>query len=178
MSQNPISTSSTPIVSAMPGVAISTNVADSDTSEVRQELIEAIKSSNEILATASTIFNLFPDTITIDRTKVTVTKRTFFSTADVASIRVEDVLSVEATVGLIFGTLHIFNRVANIDPMTMMMLSRNDALRLKRLLNGYTIAVQREIDCSCLNKEELVTMLDKLGEDNHPNSIAKLGPNV
>jgi len=136
--------------------------------ESKQELRDAIQGSSEIVATATTVLTLFPDTMTIDRAKLTVTKRSFFSTAEVMSIRIEDVLNATATVGPIFGTIKIVSRVLNVEkPYTVGRFWRGDALRLKRILQGYVIALQQGIDCHTLPTDELAAMLDKLGEDVH-----------
>ena len=139
--------------------------------ESRQELREAIKGSNQVLATASTVLTPFPDTLTIDRAKLTVTKRRFFGSAEVVSMRIEDVLNVTATVGPLLGTVKIVSRVLNTEkPYVIGRFWRRDALRLKRITQGYVIALQRNIDCSSLSARELATMLDRLGEDEHAAS--------
>lgn len=138
--------------------------------EAEEELEEAIEGSNEVLITAKTQMTFFPDTITVDRAKVTVTKRTFFSAAELVSIRIEDVLSVHATVGPYFGMVKIVSRVLSADkPYTVGRLKRDDAKKIKRILHGYVIALQRNIDCSSLPTDELRDMLEKLGEDEHPS---------
>src|SRR6266568_3618733 len=112
--------------------------------ESRKELQEAIRGSRQVLATATTALSIFPDTLVVDRAKLTVTKRTFFSTAEVMS------------------------RIMNTEkPYIIGRFWRGDALHLKRVTQGYIIALQRHIDCSSLPTQELATMLDKLGEDDH-----------
>lgn len=134
----------------------------------KQQLQEAIRGSSEILATASTTLTLFPDTITIDRAKLTVTKRWFFSTASVMSIRIEDILNISANVGPFLGSLVITNRIFNPEqPYTIGRLWRKDALRIKHILQGSIIALQRGIDCSAIPTQELKRMFDQLGEDDH-----------
>jgi hypothetical protein len=136
--------------------------------ETRQELRQAIQGSNEVLTTATTALVIFSDTLTLDRAKLTLTKRAFWKTAEVMSIRIEDVLNVTATVGPIFGSVKITSRIFNTDkPYTIEHFWRDDALRIKRITQGYVIALQRGIDCSSLPTNELAAMLDKLGEDAH-----------
>lgn len=136
--------------------------------ESKQELREAIRGSNQVLASATTTLSLFPDTLTIDRAKLTVTKRTFISTAEVMSIRVEDILNVTAAVGPFFGSIKIISRVMSPEkPYLLGRFWRSDAMRMKRIIQGYVIALQRHIDCNSLPTEELAHMLDKLGEDDH-----------
>lgn len=136
--------------------------------ESRHELRQAIRGSNEVLAKATTVLVLFPDNLSVDRAKVTVTKRSFIRSAEVMSIRVEDILNVTATVGPIFGSVKIISRVMNNErPYRIGIFWRSDALRMKRIIQGYVIALQRKIDCSNLPAKELADMLDRLGEDAH-----------
>jgi hypothetical protein len=139
--------------------------------EAKQELRHAIEGSNEILVSATTVLALFPDTLTLDRAKATVTRRWFFRTADVMSIRIEDILNVKATVGPLFGSVKIISRVMNSEkPSLVGRFWRNDAIRLKRILQGYVIALQRNIDCNAISTPELRSMLESLGEDDHPGT--------
>ncbi len=137
--------------------------------ESKQELQQAILGSNQVLFSASTVLAIFPDTMTIDRAKVTITKRSFYRMANVMSMRIEDVLNATCTVGPIFGTVTIVSRVMNEDQTSSIgRFWRADAKRLKRIVQGYVIALQRNIDCSQLDTRELSAMLAQLGADNHP----------
>jgi hypothetical protein len=141
--------------------------------QTRQELKQAIAGSNEVLAAASTFVPIFADTLCLDRAKLTLTKRMFVSTAQVMSIRIEDILNVTATIGPLFGSISITSRVFNNQkPYTINYFWRKDALRLKRITQGYVIALQRGIDCSNLPIQELSQLLDQLGEDDHPAASA------
>jgi hypothetical protein len=135
--------------------------------ETRQELRQAIQGSGEILATATTVIPLFPDTLVLDRAKLTLTKRSFFKTAEVMSIRIEDLLNITADVDIFFGSVKVTTRIASTEPYRIGSFWRKDALHLKRVTQGYIIARQRNIDCSSLPSRELAGMLDKLGEDDH-----------
>lgn len=138
--------------------------------QTRQELQNAITGSHEVLTTATTVFpfSLFPDTVTLDRAKLTITHRSFFGAADVMSIRIEDILNVTANIGPILGSIKIVSRVFNIEkPYVVERFKRNDALRIKRITQGYVIALQRDIDCSSLPTPQLAAMLEQLGADSH-----------
>jgi hypothetical protein len=43
-------------------------------------------------------------------------------------------------------------------------LKKSDAFLVKRLLDGYIIAIERGIDCSTMPKNELIAMLKSLGQ--------------
>jgi len=139
--------------------------------ETRHELQEAIQGSNQIIASARTVLAIFPDTIIIDRAKVTVIKRQFFRMAEVMSVRIEDVLNATCTLAPFFGTVTVVSRVMNENQTTTIgNFWRADAKRIKRILQGYIIALERNIDCSTLGTRELASMLERLGADNHPDA--------
>lgn len=133
-----------------------------------QQLKEAIGHASDTLLVATTVFpfTLFPDTITIDRSKLTVTKRFFFAISETFSIRIEDILNVTADTGPFFGSVQITTRFfANEKkPYDVNYLWRSDALRIKRILLGYIIATTKNIDCSSMDAKKLAKMLDDLGK--------------
>jgi len=135
----------------------------------KRGLREIASQSHEMLMMANTVFpiTLFPDSVTVDRTKVTITRRDFFWSSDVLSIRIEDVLNVQVSVGPLFGSLTIASRVmSTIDHFQISHLWRNDAIRLKHIIQGYVIAQHNKIDTSHLLREELVETLIELGQDS------------
>lgn len=132
------------------------------------DLRKLVKQSREVLASANTVFplTLFPDSIFVDRTKVTITRRDFFWTSDTMSIRIEDVLNVSITVGPLFGSLTIASRVmSTIDHFKIDHLWRNDAILLMHVIQGYVIARHSKVDTTNLKKDELVRTLIELGND-------------
>lgn len=135
--------------------------------EVTQELEQAIGASSDVLVRAQTVFplTLFPDTLTIDRTKLTITHRNFFKAGEVLSISIEDILNVTASVGPFFGSIKLSTRFFDLNrPYTVDHFHRADALRIKRIAQGYIIARQKKIDTSALSTEELAKLLDDLGK--------------
>jgi hypothetical protein len=133
-----------------------------------KDLKKLVERSHEVLMSANTVFpvSLFPDTVTVDRTKVTITRRDFFWSSDVLSIRIEDVLNVSASVGPLFGSLTLASRVmSTIDHFRITHLWRNDAIRLKHMIQGYVIAQHNKIDTAHLSKKELIDTLVELGHD-------------
>ncbi len=145
-----------------------TNAAtQTNTARQFQELAEAAKNAQDVLITASTIFplTLFPDTISIDRVKVNVKRRMFFRLSTTTSMQIEDILNAEVSVGPFFGTLKIWTRFfSNSDePLVINYLSRDDAFALKRVIQGFIIARQKELDCAHIDKHELLRVLNELG---------------
>lgn len=131
-----------------------------------------LEHSKEVLASAQTVIlphNLFPDTVTVDRTKVTITQKTFFWSSNTVSIRIEDMLNISVSLGPFFGSLKISSRVMNsTDHFDINYFWRKDATYLKHIIQGYMITVHNNIDTSTMAKDELIDKLIELGHD--PNS--------
>ncbi len=141
---------------------------------VKEELVQAIGDSHDVLARATTVFplTLFPDTVTVDRSKITITHRDFFKVGEVVSLQIEDILNVIANVGPFFGSLKISTRFFDPEkPVTVDHLWRDDALRIKRIVQGYLVARQKEIDCNALSTKELAKTLDELGKVASPEKV-------
>jgi hypothetical protein len=146
----------------------SSAVSSSQTKQ--KELQKIVAQSHEVLMVANTVFpiTLFPDTVTVDRTKVTITRRDFFWSSDVMSIRIEDVLNVSASVGPLFGSLTVASRVmSTIDHFQINHFWRNDAIRLKHIIQGYVIAQHNKIDTAHLSRKELIDTIVELGQDSN-----------
>jgi hypothetical protein len=130
----------------------------------------AVSKSHEILAGARTIplpINLFPDSIIVDRTKVTITRRTFFWTSQVITTRIEDILAVTSNFGPIFGSLVISTRVMNsTDHYEVNYFWRKDAEYIKQIIQGYVIAQHNSIQTKHMDRGELVDTLLELGRDS------------
>ena len=144
------------------------NTLTAPQSTSREDLRSIAERSHEVIAQATTVFPfvLFPDTVTLDRTKVTIYKKNFFWSEDVVSIRIEDVLNATAGTNLIFGSLNVSSRVMNsTDHYLIKFLWKNDALHLKHLIQGYVIAQHNNIQVTHLPKEELIATLKELGHD-------------
>lgn len=135
-----------------------------------QNLRKIIAQSHEVLASANTVFpvTLFPDTVFVDRTKVTIIRRDFFWSSDTMSIRIEDVLNVSATLGPLFGSLTIVSRVmSTVDHFQINHFWRSDAIHLKHIIQGYVIAQHNKIDVAHLPKDELKKTLVEIGHDSN-----------
>jgi hypothetical protein len=136
--------------------------------KVKDELSNTVSTSHEILFAAKTVFpfTLFPDTVSIDRTNLTIAHRAFYRLAVIVTIKIEDVLNITPNVGPVFGSLRIATSfVDKKSPYSVNYLRRDDALKVSRIIMGYKVALEQKIDTSSLSKEELVRLLDRLARD-------------
>jgi hypothetical protein len=136
-------------------------------SRAEHKLDEAVGQSHETIMTATTVFplTLFTDTVTIDRNRFNITHRIFFWVAEVISIKIEDILNVTAHVGPFFGSIQIHTRFFDPHkPYEVNFLWRKDALKIDRIMQGYSMAIDENIDLSALDSKELAKRLDELGQ--------------
>jgi len=124
--------------------------------------------ADDVLYTANTVFpfTLFTDTITIDRSKVTIIRRDFFLVARTTSIQIEDIVGVEKTTGPILGSIRILIEFLAQKPYVINKLSRRDTENVKDILQGYVIARQKKIDCTKIPTRELLPMVISLGKES------------
>ncbi len=139
-------------------------LAHEDTDE--EKLVGITTGAQDILITANTVFPfvLFPDTISMDRQQLTIVHRPFFLTANTISVQIDDILNVESNVGPFFGSLHLFSKYFTNNVKSINFLSRRNALKIQRLIQGYMIAHHRQINCSNIEKDHLVVLLNDLGQ--------------
>jgi len=82
----------------------------------------------------------------------------------VVSVPLADIHRVELSTGPIFGSLKIMAKFFDDKPLTVNLLKKSDAFLVKRLIDGFIIAIERGIDCSSMPKNELIAMLKGLGQ--------------
>lgn len=153
---------------AIPSTDISVDTIPDDTITETgpAKLIDLTQKAQEVLFTANSVFPfiLFPDTITLDREKLTIANRLFFRMAKITSVAIADILSVEADVGPFFGSVNMTSRYFFTNARSVKFLSRGNAVKLQRLLQGYIIAHERKVDCTSLATKDLVVLLNDLGQ--------------
>ena len=137
----------------------------SKTAKGPENLKELAEKSQDVLYEATTVFpfTLFPDTIKLDREKLTIANRFFLRTANITSVPVGEIMSAEAIVGPFFGSLHLTFRFFADNTKDVNFLTHKDAVEMQRLIHGYIIAHRREIDVSEVSKEDLIKLLTELG---------------
>lgn len=131
-----------------------------------ETLTELTEKSLDVLYEATTVFpfTLFPDTVTLDREKLTIAERMFWRTAKITSVPVGEIMSAEANVGPLFGSLRLTFRFFANNERVVNFLPRKDAVEMQRLIHGYIIAHRREIDVSSVSKDKLINLLSELGQ--------------
>jgi hypothetical protein len=140
--------------------------AEKEAEEGPEKLIELTERTQDILFEADTVFpfTLFPDTVTLDREKLTFTERFFWRVARITSVPVSEILSCQANLGPFFGSINLVFSFFADNQRTIKFLWRDDAKELQRMLHGYIIAHKREINTTNVSVEDLKVMLKELGQ--------------
>jgi hypothetical protein len=133
--------------------------------KTHEKLIDLTEKSHDILFRADTVFpfTLFPDTITLDREKLTIANRSFFRVAKIITVPITSLVSAEVDVGPFFGAIHMTSKYFLDNTHHLRFLWRHDAERLHRLLQGYIIAHEKGIDVTEVDKDDAKVLLEDLG---------------
>ena len=108
-------------------------------------------------------FQLFPTTITIEKTKVNIKEQHFLGMTDTRSLLIADISSVESESNVLFGTLVFRIRVASALPIEVRFLSRLRAAKARRMIEGLMVIVANKIDMTKITTAELLANLENLG---------------
>ncbi|HVX56524.1 MAG TPA: hypothetical protein VHA37_02225 [Candidatus Saccharimonadales bacterium] len=156
---------------ASPPSPASTNSETSETSETNEptsgvdQLREEVKKADNILLKAQAVFpfDLFPDTITIDRQKLTLVRRRFLIDRQTLSVQLSDIKNVQATLGPLFGSITVISQNFANSTQTIRYLSRRDVIAIQRILQGFIVAHNEGVDMSDIDDDTLKQLLDRLG---------------
>ena len=131
------------------------------------KLEHLIEKSNHVLFTAHAMFpfQLIPDRIVIDQTKVTIEQRNILKNEYVHTILLQDITNAEVTYTLSVATLVIVTQ----DSFMMPFLRKNDAIRAKQIIVGLLIARKEQLNLEDIASEHLA---DKLAEIGRPAAAA------
>ena len=140
------------------------DLAKADTDS--EKLINITEGARDNLITARTVFPfvLFPDSICIDRQKLTIVHRSFFRTSSTINVQIDDVQIAKVDVGPFFGSVHLASKYFVDNIQSINFLKRSDAIKIQSLLQGYMIAHHRQIDCTSIDNGQLVVLLNELGQ--------------
>ena len=132
------------------------------------DLVGLLGGSDENLLSIHTVFPfvLIADTLKIDRQKLTVVHKAFFGASQTASIRLKDLRNVQADIGPLFGSITLTSQHFQNNTQTVKYLRRKDIIEAQRLLQGFMIAHEAQIDTDNIGHVELKSLLNKLGQEN------------
>lgn len=134
--------------------------------EHTEKLYMAARRGTDILLKVQTVFplTLFPDTLTIDREKLSIANRHFFKVAHISGTPLDDIEAVDVNLGPFFGSLQITSSFFVNNVRRVRYLWRDDAIKVQQLLQGYKVTKEKEIELALIDTEELKKLLTELGK--------------
>lgn len=115
-------------------------------------------------------FDLFPDTVIIDTTKVTIVRKQMFATEAIITIPLKDVADAHVQTALFLASVTVAYMPHSTSPgmirpeeETVSCLKRSDAIAIKNILKGVLVAAAEEIDLAKLTPEEVASVVTRFG---------------
>lgn len=108
-------------------------------------------------------FDLFPDSITIDRQKMTVVHRSFFNVKQTVSVQHSDIKNIQADIGPFLGSLTVTSEHFINNIQVVKYLPKREVLAIQQLVQGFIVAHSENIDLTGIDDEKLVELLNRLG---------------
>lgn len=133
--------------------------------EDKVQVADLVRKSNRILATISSHkfpIDLFPDALNVEDSRVTVITRNFFWSSQVHSVDIKDISNVFINTAPFFAQLVIVSKTFTENEIRIKHLWKEQAVEIRRIIEGLRIFVTEEIDTSKYEKKELITKLEEL----------------
>ncbi len=151
--------------------AIKANAKEKETNRQRFETIVARQDIELLRADSVFPFTIFTDTIIIDTTKISISKKQLFATEYITTIPFKDLSDVNLQTYLFLGTVTLKYMPQSASPgmnnpviVKIPNLKRKDAVKAKNILKGALVAKAEEIDIAKLSPKEIEEVLHKFGQ--------------
>ena len=129
----------------------------------KNKLDELIKKSNRSIINISSVFpwNLFPNTIDVEESRITFIFRQLFSSQS-HSVDIKDISNVFIESGFIFATLRIVTRTFIQNDIKIEFLKKKEAYQTRDIIEGLRTFTQNDINSSNYEIGDLVNKLKEL----------------
>jgi hypothetical protein len=141
---------------------------DVQTPEKQEEIndiavAKLVKKSNRILVSLSAVwpFDFFPDVINVEEGRVAVVKRYMLST-QVHSVDIKDISNIFINKSIFFSQLEIVSRTFEDNEVRIKFLRNDEAIYIRRIIEGLRVFTAKQIDTSGFTTEELLKKLEEL----------------
>lgn len=109
-------------------------------------------------------FDLFPNSIIVDKKKVDIIHRDFFANRRVFTIFVEDIRTVKVGHGLIFACVRFEVKGYEQNPPPVAYLRKNEATKLRSLIIGLCTSEIEDININKVPAQKAKEQLRKIGK--------------
>jgi hypothetical protein len=140
-------------------------VVEKDNNLDKKIVADLVKKSNRIIASISTHkfpFDIFPDTINVEEGRVTIINRSFFLSSQIHSVDIKDISNVFVNTAPFFAQLVIISKTFIKNEIRIRYLRKDEAIYIRRIIEGLRIFIGKQIDTSIYSKNELIFKLKEL----------------
>ncbi len=130
----------------------------------KRKVANLVKKSNRILISISSHafpFELFPDTINIEESRITIINRRFLS-SEVHSVDIKDISNVFINQTVFFAQLVIISKTYEENEIKIRHLRNEEAVLARRIIEGLRVFENKQIDTFNYTKKELISKLKEL----------------
>ena len=125
---------------------------------------DLVKKSNRILVSISSHafpIDLFPDTINVEEGRITIINRHLFS-SEVHSLDIKDISNIFINRTIFLSQLVIISKTFEENEIKIRNLRTQEAILVRRIIEGLRIFDRKHIDTSSYTNEELIAKLEEL----------------
>ena len=128
----------------------------------RQEINDLVQKSNRCIITISSIFpwNLFPNTISVEESRITFIFRQFLSSQS-HSVEIKDVSNVFIESSLLFASLQVVSRTFIQNDIKIGHLNKNKANKARLIIEGLRTFAEHNINTSNFEIDELIAKIEE-----------------
>ena len=144
---------------------VNLTVAPVESDASKKSVAKLLIKSNRILITISTHkfpLDFFPTTINVEEGRVTIIVREFFFTSQVHSVDIKDISNVFIDMAPFFAELVIVSKTFAENEIRVKGLKRDEAIVIRRIIEGLRVFESKQIDTSIYSVKELVAKLEEL----------------
>lgn len=129
-----------------------------------ETVADLVKKSNRILVSISSHafpFDPFPNTINVEDTRVTIINRHLFS-SEIHSVDIRNISNIFINRTFLFSQLAIISETYEENEIRVGNLRTEEAIFVRRIIEGLRMLEDKQIDTSSYTKEELIDKLEEL----------------
>lgn len=129
----------------------------------RQAIEDMVSNSNRILLKISSVFpwDLFPCSIIVEETRLTIIHRQLFS-SQAYSVDIKNISNIFVDTGILFAQITIVSNTFAENQIVINRLRKNEAILMRRIIEGLRMFIDKDIDTTAYRVEELVSKLKEL----------------
>jgi hypothetical protein len=135
--------------------------------EDKKAVAGLVKKSNRILAMVRSHrfpIDLFPDTLQVEDTMVTVVTRRFFFTSEVYSVDIKNIANIMVNTAPLFAEMVIVSNAFAQNIIKIRYLWKEQAMEMRQIIEGLRAFSKEGVDTLAFSKEELMNKLRQFNQ--------------